>query len=181
MELQHHQLGALFINDSALNSSSSGIQLESLSQQRGVLQGRSANWPHDNTASPITNSQYIPTKLPQSQSPTENTYIQQPTVVDNRFPSSLRTQYIGAPGCGIERSEKQINREITRIYRLLQRSEKYQKYREKQPVLDRQQLVEKEIKEAMMVEKDSKGPEKSVWPEFLEHAFWRGKWKPTLT
>ena len=154
MEFQDHQLGVLPANDSALNSSSSGTPFEgSSSQQRGVLQGRSANWPHDNIASPITSTQSTSRKVSQIQSPIENAYLQQPTVVDNCFTSDLRTQHIGVPWYGAERPEKRISRETTRLYKLLQRSDKYQKYREKQPVLDRQQLIEKEAKEAMMVEK----------------------------
>jgi transcriptional enhancer factor len=82
----------------------------------------------------------------------------------------------------VERPEKQIKLELGRLYRLLQRSDKYQKYREKQPVLTPQEFIAREAREAKMkVEKDNKSPEKSVWPEFLEHAFWRGEWKPVNT
>lgn len=174
MELQHHQSGVLPANGSALNTPSVGTPLEgSSSQHRGVLQERSANWPHDNTASPLSGA---PQKISGSQSPTENAYSQQPTAAGNYFTGSLHAQHIGLAGCGVERSEKQIAREIKRLYALLQRSDKYQKYREKQPVLTPHEFIEREAREAKMkVEKDNKSPEKSVWPEFLEHAFWRGE------
>lgn len=60
---------------------------------------------------------------------------------------------------------------------MLARSDKYQKYREKQPVLTPAEFIAREAAEKRAAEhrgnKDEK--EKSVWPEFLEHAFWRGK------
>lgn len=177
MELQHHQSGVLPANGSALNTPSVGTPLDGTSSQhRGVLQERSANWPHDNTASPITNTQHTSQKVSRSQSPTENGYAQQTAAAGNYFTGSLHAQHIGLAGCGVERSEKQIKRDIARLYLLLQRSDKYQKYREKQPVLTPREFIEREAREAKMkVEKDNKSPEKSVWPEFLEHAFWRGE------
>ncbi|XPT02622.1 hypothetical protein M3J09_011734 [Ascochyta lentis] len=182
MELQHHQSNVLPANGSALNTPSVGIPLDgSSSQYRGVLQERSANWPHDSTASPITSTQHASRKVSRSQSPTENAFPQQATAAGNYFTGSLHAQHIGLAGCGVERSEKQIKREITRLYHLLQRSDKYQKYREKQPVLTPREFIEREAREAKMkVEKDNKSPEKSVWPEFLEHAFWRAliRWPP---
>lgn len=177
MELQHHQSGVPAGNGSALNTPSVGTPLDSsLSQQRGVLQERSANWPHDNTASPLTGTQHASQKVSRSQSPTENAYSQQATTVGGYFTGSLHAQHIGLAGCGVERSEKQISRDIKQLYNLLSRSDKYQKYREKQPQLTPQQFIEREAREAKMkVDKDNKSPEKSVWPEFLEHAFWRGE------
>ncbi|KAF3002365.1 hypothetical protein E8E13_000149 [Curvularia kusanoi] len=180
MELQHHQSGVL--HGSALNTPSVGTPLEGSSQQRGVLQERSANWPHDNTASPLTDTQHAPHKLSRSQSPTENNaYSQQAAAVGNYFTGSLHAQHIGLAGCGVERSERQIAKDIKRLYNLLARSDKYQKYREKQPVLTPREFIEREAREAKMkVDKDNKSPEKSVWPEFLEHAFWRAliRWPP---
>ncbi|KAF1355956.1 hypothetical protein EJ07DRAFT_167805 [Lizonia empirigonia] len=180
MELQHHQSGVLPANGSALNTPSVETPLDGTSSQyRGVLQERSANWPHDNTASPITNTQHTSQKVSRSQSPTENGYTQQTAAAGNYFTGSLHAQHIGLAGCGVERSEKQIKRDTARLYLLLQRSDKYQKYREKQPVLTPREFIEREAREAKMkVEKDNKSPEKSVWPEFLEHAFWRGEQNP---
>ena len=184
MELQH-QSGVL--HGSASNTPSVGTPLEGPSQ-RGVLQERSANWPHDSTTSPPTDTQHVPLKLSRSESPTENAYSQQATAVGNYFTGSLHAQHIGLAGCGVERSERQIAREIKRLYTLLARCERYQKYREKQPVLTPRQFIEKEAEEArqkaerekleakMKIVRDKKTQETSVWPEFLEHAFWRGEW-----
>lgn len=180
MELQHHQSGVLPANGSALNTPSVGTPLDGpSSQHRGVLLERSANWPHDSTASPLTGTQHASQKASRSQSPTENAYPQHITAAGNYFTGSLHAQHIGLAGCGVERPEKEIKKQITRLYALLARSDKYQKYREKQPVLTPREFIEREAREAKMkVEKDNKSPEKSVWPEFLEHAFWRGEWKP---
>ena len=63
---------------------------------------------------------------------------------------------------------------------MLQRSDKYQKYREKQPVMtpteviardaaERQEQLRRKAENILQEKKDN-----SVWPEFLEHAFWRG-------
>lgn len=176
MELQHHQSGVLPAHGSALNTPSVGTPLEGSSSQRGILQERSANWPHDNIASPLTEAQHAPQKSSRSQSPTENAYPQQATAAGNYFTGSLHAQHIGLAGCGVERSERQIGKEIKRLYALLARSDKYQKYREKQPVLTPREFIEREAREAKIkVDKDNKSPEKSVWPEFLEHAFWRGE------
>ncbi|KAH6643197.1 TEA/ATTS domain family-domain-containing protein, partial [Boeremia exigua] len=151
------------------------------SQHRGVLQERSANWPLENTASPLSGAQHPPLKLSRSQSPIENAYPQQATAAGNYYTGSLHAQHMGLAGCGVERSEKQIAREIKRLYALLDRSDKYQKYREKQPVLTIREFIEREEREAKMkIDKDNKSPEKSVWPEFLELAFWRAliRWPP---
>ena len=185
MELQHHQSGAQ--HGSALNTPSVGTPFEG-SSQRGVLQERSANWPHDNTASPLTDTQQVPLKVSRSDTPSENAYSQQLTAVGNYFTGSLHAQRIGLSGCGVERSERQIAKECKRLYTLLARCDRYQKYREKQPILTPREFIEREAKEAKLKEekekmeakmnivRDRKIQETSVWPEFLEHAFWRGEW-----
>ncbi|KAG9198286.1 hypothetical protein G6514_010307 [Epicoccum nigrum] len=189
MEHQHQQSGAL--HGSALDTPSVGTPLEGPSQ-RGVLRERSANWPHDNTASPLTNTQQVLLKVSRIESPTENAYSQQATAVGDYFTGSLHAQHIGLAGCGVERSERQIAKDIKRLYTLLARCERYQKYREKQPVLTPQQFIEREAEEArlkaerekleakMEIVKEKKTQETSVWPEFLEHAFWRAliRWPP---
>lgn len=177
MELQHRQSGLVSGNGSALNTPLVGTPLDgSSSQLRGVLQERSANWPHDNTASPLTGLQSAIPKVSRSQSPTENVYNQQPSNAGGYFTGSLHApHHIGLAGHGVERNEEQISRDIKKLYTLLNRSDKYQKYREKQPQLTPQQFLEREAREAKMkIDKDNKSPEKSVWPEFLELAFWRG-------
>jgi transcriptional enhancer factor len=176
MELQHHQSGAP-TSGSVLNTPSVGTPLDGTSSsQRGALLERSANWPHDNTASPLIGSQYASRKVSCSQSPIENNYVQQGNAAGNYFTGSLHAHHIGLSGHGIERSPKQIKRDIGKLYALLQRSDKYQKYREKQPVLTPLEFIEREAREAKMnKEKDNKSPEKSVWPEFLENAFWTGQ------
>jgi hypothetical protein len=177
MELQHRQSGVMSGNGSALNTPSVGTPLDGSSSHRGVLQERSANWPHDSTASPLAGTQAAIQKTSRSQSPTENVYTQQPTNAGNYFTGSLHAHHIGLAGHGVERNEAQIERDTKKLYALLNRSDKYQKYREKQPQLTPQQFIEREAREAKMkVDKDNKSPEKSVWPEFLEYAFWRGEW-----
>ena len=177
MELQHRQSGVMSGKGSALNTPSVGTPLDASSAHRGVLQERSANWPHDNTASPLTGTQAALQKTSRSQSPAENVYTQHTTTTGNYFTGSLHAHHIGLAGHGVERNEVQIEKDIKRLYALLNRSDKYQKYREKQPQLTPQQFIEREAREAkMQVDKDNKSPEKSVWPEFLEHAFWRGEW-----
>ncbi|KAF1923654.1 uncharacterized protein M421DRAFT_74763 [Didymella exigua CBS 183.55] len=183
MELQHRQSGLLSGNCSALNTPSVGTPLDGpSSQHRSVLQERSANWPHDNTASPLTGTQAAVQKASRSQSPTENVYTQQSTNAGGYFTGNLHApHHIGLAGHGVERNEEQISRDIKKLYALLNRSDKYQKYREKQPQLTPQQFIEREAREAKMkIDKDNKSPEKSVWPEFLEHAFWRAliRWPP---
>ncbi|KAF3038211.1 hypothetical protein E8E11_004545 [Didymella keratinophila] len=181
MELQHRQSGVMSGNGSALNTPSGGTPLDGSSSHRGVLQERSANWPHDNTASPLAGTPAAIQKTSRSQSPTENVYTQQPTNTGNYFTGSLHAHHIGLAGHGVERNEGQIERDIKKLYALLNRSDKYQKYREKQPQLTPEQFIEREAREAKMkVDKDNKSPEKSVWPEFLEHAFWRAliRWPP---
>ncbi|KAF2032947.1 hypothetical protein EK21DRAFT_98528 [Setomelanomma holmii] len=118
------------------------------SQQRAVFQERSANWPHD------FNAHNLPVqKRSQTSSPTANTYAR-------------RT----AP-----RSEKQVEYELKRLYRMLQRSDKYQKYREKQPVMTVAEVLAKEARE--LAEQQAREAER---PEFLEHAFWKAlvRWPP---
>ena len=185
MELQHHQSGVP--HGSGLNTPPVGTPLGG-SSQRGVIQERSANWPHDNTASPLTDIQHVPLKVSRSESPTENAYSQQATTVGNYFTGSLHAQHIGLSGCGGERSERQIAKELKRLYTLLARCERYQKYREKQPVLTPREFIDREAEEEkrkkekekieaeMKIVKSKKTQETSVWPEFLEHAFWRGEW-----
>jgi transcriptional enhancer factor len=88
-------------------------------------------------------------------------------------------------GFGVERSEKQIRCELGRLYKLLQRSEKYQTYREKQPALTPAEVVARDAAERKEQEKRKaqglqQEKDKTVWPDFLEHAFWIGKTIPSL-
>lgn len=96
------------------------------------------------------------------------------------FTGNIHAHHIGL--AGVERSAKQIKFDLDRLYVMLDRSDKYKKYREKQPVLTPAEFVAREEREKRnKVDKD-KSPEKSVWPEFLERAFWTGEWKhPTVT
>jgi transcriptional enhancer factor len=155
------------------------IPLDTTTQHRAVLQERSANWPHEFNAQ-TTSVQ----KRSQSPSPTANIYAQQRAAPAGiYFTGNVHAQHIGLAGFGTERPEKQVDIELKRLYRMLQRSDKYQKYREKQPVLTRAEVLAKEARELQekkareesggQIGKDEK--DKTVWPEFLEHAFWRGK------
>lgn len=146
-------------------------------QQRAILQERSANWPHDfnNQATSIQ-------KVSRSPSPGGNIYARRAAPTGIYFTGNVHAQHIGLAGFGAERSEKQVEFELKRLYRMLQRSDKYQKYREKQPQLTAAEVIAKEAREAAEKKareaaggstgKDEK--DKTVWPEFLEHAFWRG-------
>jgi transcriptional enhancer factor len=152
--------------------------VDTTTQQRAVLQERSANWPHE-----FNNQNTSIQKRSRSPSPTNNIYARRAAPAGIYFTGNVHAQHIGLAGFGAERSEKQVDFEIKRLYGMLRRSDKYQKYREKQPNLTRpevlaieaRQLAEKKAREAAggSVAKDEK--DKTVWPEFLEHAFWRGK------
>jgi transcriptional enhancer factor len=147
-----------------------------LATQRGILQERSANWPHEyNTHSTSIKLQS------RSSSPTEHKHVQRSPAVGNCFTGNVHGQHIGLAGFGVEKSDKQVEHELNRLYLMLQRSDKYQKYREKQPVLTVAEFLAREAAEqkARQTRGEQSGKEgkddKAVWPEFLEHAFWRGK------
>lgn len=173
MELQQHQSYVRTEDVPALGDT----PVDTTTQQRAVLQGRSANWPHD-----FNHQSTSIQKQSRTPSPT-NIYARRAAPAGIYFTGNVHAQHIGLAGFGAERSEKQVDFELKRLYRMLQRSDKYQKYREKQPSLTRaevlaieaRQLAKKKAREAAggSVGKDEK--DKTVWPEFLEHAFWRGK------
>ncbi|KAH7080049.1 TEA/ATTS domain family-domain-containing protein [Paraphoma chrysanthemicola] len=160
------------------------------SHQRAVLRERSANWPHD------LNPQSIPKqKRSRTSSPIENNYARRPAHVGSYLTGHVHAQHIGLAGFGAEKSEKQVEYELKRLDLMLQRSDKYQKYREKQPNLTRTEVLAKEARElaeqqAKEAERVARGEpkkkpgrdekDKTVWPEFLEHAFWRAlvRWPP---
>jgi hypothetical protein len=180
MELQHHHSCVLPANGSEFDPSSLGTSLDGPStQHRGVLQERSINWPHEHsTASPVTNTLYTSSRKPsRSQSPAENVYSHQSNPGGTYFTGNVHAHHIGLAGFGVERPAKQIKLELKRLYQMLDRSDKYKKYREKQPVLTPAEFLAREERERRnKVDKD-KSPEKSVWPEFLERAFWTGEWE----
>lgn len=104
-----------------------------------VLQERSGNRQHGYTDG-STSWKRSPS------TPVENLYSQ--SVGGSYFTGSLAAQMHG------EKPEKQIHYEFDRLWTLLQRCEKYIKYRDRQP----QNAKEREQK----------------WPENLERAFFRG-------
>ncbi|KAI8933893.1 hypothetical protein NX059_009589 [Plenodomus lindquistii] len=179
MELQHQQ-SCMLVTD--VPASSHHGEEVTLSRTRSALQERSANWPHEYTNA--TNSPRF--KSSRSPSPTENIYTRQTLVGGSYFTGNVHAQHNGLVGFGLERPEKQIRFELDRLHSMLKRSDKYQKYREKQPVLTPAEFIAREAREAAEKKaaeqrgapKDEK--EKSVWPEFLENAFWRAlvKWPP---
>jgi transcriptional enhancer factor len=173
MELQ--QRSCILPNDvPALEHTS----LDTTTQQRPVLQERSANWPHEFNAESTSSL-----KRERSPSPTGNIYAQRNAPSGIYFTGNVHAQHIGLAGFGAERPEKLVDFELKRLYRMLQRSDKYQKYREKQPPMTVAEVLAKEAREAaekkakeasgIPIGKDDK--DKTVWPEFLEHAFWRGE------
>jgi transcriptional enhancer factor len=153
--------------------------VDTTTQQRAVLQERSANWPHEYNPQPTSSLK----RSRSPSSPTGNIYARRAAPAGIYFTGNVHAQHIGLAGFGAERSEKQVDFELKRLYRMLQRSDKYQKYREKQPQLTVTEVLAKEAREAAerkareaagaQLGKDEK--DKTVWPEFLEHAFWRGE------
>lgn len=156
-------------------------QFDSITQQRAILQERSANWPHEFN-SPRTSR----LKRSRSPSPHENVHRRQPPHTSSYFTGGVHAHHIGLAGFSFERSEKQIDAELKQLYRLLAQCDKYQKYREKQPMMTVAEVIEKDAKdraerearerEAKLTGK--KPPPKTndaVWPEWLEQVFWRGK------
>lgn len=130
MEL-HHRSCVLPSNAPALPEADATIPSR-------VLQERSGNRRHG----------YADDSVPwkRSSSPIENLYSRQ-------LGGSYFTGNIGAHLHG-EKSETEINRETRRLLTLLQRCEKYQKYRDRQP----------------QTQKDRE----QKWPQNLEEAFFRG-------
>jgi len=150
-------------------------------QQRAILQERSANWPCD-----FNNQDTSILKRSRSPSPLENVYGARATPAGSYFTGNVHAHHIGLAGFGVERSEKQVEAELKRLYRMLQRSDKYQKYREKQPAMtvaevlakDARELAEKKARERAAKAagiRPEREKDKTVWPEFLEQAFWRGE------
>ncbi|KAA8612463.1 TEA domain containing protein [Pyrenophora tritici-repentis] len=145
------------------------------SQQRVVLQERSVNQSHEYYGSTTS----LQLKQHGSPSPTENAHAQQTTAAGAYYTGNVHANHVGLAGFGVEKSEKHIRYELDRIYRMLARSDKYQKYREKQPVLSPAEVIARdaaEEKERARKEAAGEKPDKkdnTVWPDFLEHAFWR--------
>jgi transcriptional enhancer factor len=173
MHLQHQQscvpaADSPFLEGTPVDASSS--------QHRGMLQERSANQAYE------YHSDTTPSQLKQSYSPipTENTYAQRSVAAGTYYTGNVHAQHIGLAPFGIERPEKQIRLELERLYKMLQRSDKYQKYREKQPVMTPAEVIardaverkEKARRVAEGIPQDKK--DNTVWPEFLEYAFWKG-------
>jgi transcriptional enhancer factor len=153
-----------------------GTPVDASSQHRGVLQERSTNQayePHSTTTS-------LQPKRPCSPHLTEKAHAQRSIPAGTYYTGNVHGQHIALAAFGIERSEKQIRYDLERLYRMLQRSDKYQKYREKLPVMtpaevmarDAVEREEKRRRDEADIPQDKR--DNTVWPEFLEHAFWRG-------
>ena len=112
---------------------------------RAVLQERSGNRRH---GYPDFSSQWK-----RAASPIENKYPPSTVTNSSFFTGSIAAQING------ERSEEQINQETKRLWNLLQRCEKYIKYRDRQPQTPKEKEKDKEQK----------------WPDKLEYAFFRGR------
>jgi transcriptional enhancer factor len=111
-----------------------------------VLQERSGNRRH---GYPDYSSSW---KRPTS--PAENLYSPNTITSSSYFTGNIAAQLHS------ERSEEQINQETKRLWNLLQRCEKYIKYRDRQPQTAREKKA---------AEKEAK------WPDKLEYAFFRGR------
>ena len=153
-----------------------GTPVDGSPQHRDVLQERYAAQSHNthsSTASPQVGQR-------SSLSPTDSSHAQRSVATGNYYTGNVHAQHIGLAGFGVERSEKQIRCELGRLYKLLQRSEKYQTYREKQPALTPAEVVARDAAERKEQEKRKaqglqQEKDKTVWPDFLEQAFWTGK------
>lgn len=171
MELQHQQSCVLSAD---IRGSNITPDEANASRNRNALQERSANWPHEYN-NHTSNTPRL--KISRSPSPIGNVYARQATSTGSYFTGNVHAQHIGLAGFAAERPEKVIRYELEKLYKMLERSDKYQKYREKQPVLTPAEFIAREAAEKRAAEqrgaKDEK--EKSVWPKFLEHAFWRGE------
>jgi transcriptional enhancer factor len=116
-----------------------------------------------------------------SPSPTSSAYTQRPVPAGAYYTGNVHAQHLGLAGFGVEKPEKQVRYELERLYKILSRSDKYQKYREKQPQMTPAEVIardaadkkERERKKAEGIKPDQK--DTAVWPDFLEHAFWRGR------
>jgi transcriptional enhancer factor len=171
MELQHQQQSCGHSTDvPSLNNTPDET---SSSQHRGILQERSANWPHEHHHAATT----PPLKASRSPSPADKVYARRGPNTGSYFTGNVHAQHFGLADIAIERPEKQIRYELERLYKMLSRSDKYQKYREKQPVLTPSEFLAREAAERKAAEQRGSKDEKikTVWPEFIEHAFWRGK------
>lgn len=152
-----------------------GNPVEGPSQHQGVLQKHRAerSYKSHNVTAP-------PQRQRGSLSPSENAYAQQCVTTGTYYTGNVHAQHIGLAGFVVERSEKQIRCELGRLYKLLQRSEKYQAYREKQPALTPAEVItrdaaERKEQERRKAEGLQQEKDKTVWPDFIEHAFWTGK------
>ncbi|RMZ73760.1 Regulatory abaA [Pyrenophora seminiperda CCB06] len=145
------------------------------SQQRGVLQERSVNQPHECYNSTASSQ----LKQHGSPGPAESAAAQRTTTAGAYYTGNVHASHVGLAGFGVEKSEKQIRVELERIFKMIARSDSYQKYREKQPVLNHAEVIARdaaEEKERARKEAAGEKPDKkdnTVWPDFLEHAFWR--------
>jgi transcriptional enhancer factor len=112
-------------------------------QRQDVLQERCAVQSyrtHDRTALPQLGQRGC-LSLP------DNSYVQRSVTTETYYTGNVHTQHIGLAGFGVERSEKQVKCELGRLYKLLERSEKYQTYREKQPALTPAEVVARDTAE----------------------------------
>ncbi|KAH8728376.1 TEA/ATTS domain family-domain-containing protein [Phaeosphaeriaceae sp. PMI808] len=138
MELQQQRSYVLPNNASLLQDT----LLDITSEQRSALQESSDNWPHEfNTQTTLTR------KRSRSPNPTQNVYARREPPARIYFTSNVHAQHIGLPGFLVERSPKQVGIELKRLQRLVQRSEKYQKYRDKQPNMSPEEVIAKDAKE----------------------------------
>ncbi|KAG9188220.1 hypothetical protein G6011_02143 [Alternaria panax] len=158
-----------------------GTPIEGSSQHQGVLQKYRAEQSyksHNSTASPQQEQR-------SNLSSSENAYAQRCVATGIYYTGNVHAQHIGLTGFVVERSEKQIRCELGRLYKLLQRSEKYQKYREKQPALTPAEVIardaaERKEQERRKAEGLQQEKDKTVWPDFIEYAFWTAlvRWPP---
>jgi transcriptional enhancer factor len=151
-------------------------RVDASTQSQDILQARPAdhsNQYYNTSLSPR------PGQLNSSGSMSHTDKQQEATTVYHS--GSTHLQYMGLTAFGVEKPEKHIQTELEQLYNTLARADRYQKYREKQPALTPAEVIvrdaadkqERESREAEGIPQSHK--DGTVWPDFMEYAFWRGK------
>lgn len=177
MDSQSQQSCDQLANFQALNTALDGAFSR---PSRGILQERSANRSLDHQNN-------IPSPLKGSRSPSPEDRLYTGGLATHEYPLTRNTHFQNPDlfEYHVERPEKEVRYDLERLNELLASSERYQKYRENQPVMtpdevrarEEQDLVKKKAEEQRGICNDKKvnGKDKSVWPDFLESAFWKGE------
>ena len=149
-----------------------------LLEHYGVFQGSTAHWQQKANHSPYA-SPLAPTHNHCSVDSAPDSPARDPS---HHSMGNDHAQHVRPTEYGAERSDELIMNELERLYSILRQSERYQRYREKQPALTQPEMIARERAEKEEAARNGHliDEKKATWPEFLEDAFWRGKACPTL-